>query len=176
MPAYLHASVWVWVRSHDLAPQVMLKCVKLNKWQAGPSADQRHNSKYRPVSCWSNFLCNHFRLFTFYRNCRKISNIQHKLKTNQSIRPICAALVLRVVADQSKCKVRGTAIQFSLVCATGLIEHITDDIDCFCTTSRLNISMWHHIIREMVLQITFIYLASAFNFNVSGNHYVLLFI
>lgn len=71
----------VCVCSHDLAPQVLLKCVMLNKRHAGPSGDQQHNCKHRPISCWfCHFLftiscCSHFTWII-----ATTSDIYHKLK------------------------------------------------------------------------------------------------
>lgn len=146
----LYACMWVCVLvcSHDLAPQVLLKCVMLNKRQAGPSGDQRHNCKHRPISCW---FC-HF-LFTISSRSHftwiiaTTSDIYHKLKYDRTRPHNWGPPALKAEADLSKHKVRTTALQLSLLYARPLIAftHIVDIIDCFCfrwTKLLIGIQSW----------------------------------
>ena len=151
VPAYMHVCTCVClccVFSHDLAPQVLLKCVMLNKRQAGPSGDQRHNCKHRPISCW---FC-HF-LFTISSRSHftwiiaTASDIYHKLKYDHTRPHNWGPPALGAEADLSKHKAGTTAPQLSLLCGRPLIAftHIVDIIDCFCfrwTELFIGIQSW----------------------------------
>lgn len=117
--------VFVLVCSHDLAPQVLLKCVLLNKRQAGPSGDQRHNCKHRLISCWFCYF-----LFTISSHSHftwiiaTTFDIYHKLKYDHTRPHNWGPPALKAEADLSKHKVRTTALQLSLLYVRPLITFI----------------------------------------------------